>query len=86
MSLNIIDKLLELQKEISTVVIDIDTNIISKNLDILNYIILNKPLNIKYHTNLLTSIPNNSNNICNKCNKKANYMYKSVYICWNCSL
>jgi len=83
MSLNI--KLKELKDEISSVIItEIDIDDISRNLDLLNYIILNLPLNIKYNKNILTYIENLKK--CDKCKKNADYKYNDIFLCWNCSL
>ena len=84
MSLNINNKLKKLHDEISLDINEINIDDILRNLDLLNYIILNLPLNIKYNKNKLIYIENSQK--CDKCNKKADYKYNDIFLCWNCSL
>ena len=59
---------------------------IERNIDLFNYMILNKPLNIKYYNHNLLPITN-INTKCNNCNKNADFQLNHIMsLCWSCSI
>ena len=70
----------------SFIIEEVEITNIQRNFDLLNYMILNKPLNIKHYNNNLYPITN-LNIKCNNCNKIADYKVDlDKSLCWDCSL